>query len=152
MIVGTMTENVANTAAVIIIAAVLIPAIIIIILIIIVVVLCQKKMRKGTSLYYEYYHNNNILLLYNTLSGAVAQREYHELQQISIIDRIKLERINENDQKLRQHRVQSNCSLRDAIEFQLNATFIRGHVYYEFIHDIENVSKDKELIFVEKVI
>ena len=64
-----------------------------------------------------------------------------------------MERINDHDRKFWKHTVQSNCSLKDAIEFQLRkATFKRGHVYYEFTHDIENVSKEKELIFVEKVI
>ena len=60
MIVGTITENIANTAAVIVIA-VLIPAIIIIITIIavvVIVILCRQNMRKGIPPFYYRYHRN----------------------------------------------------------------------------------------------
>ena len=68
---------------------------------------------------------------------------------MSIIDQINLELIT--DRKFRKHTVQSSCNLRDAIKFQLKVPFKRGHAYYEFTHDIENISKNKELIFMEKL-
>lgn len=74
------------------------------------------------------------------------------LERMSIIHQLKLKPINHNDRKFRKHIVQSNCNLKYAIENQLKATFKRGHAYYEFTHDIENISEEKELIFMEKVI
>ena len=46
---------------------------------------------------------------------------------------------------------QNDSSLREAIEYTGSKKFKRGHAYYEFIHDKENISEDKELIFMNKV-
>ena len=69
MIVGTMTENVANTAVIIVIA-VLVPAIfmIIVAVVILVIFLCRQKIRIGTSLYFGYHHNIIINVFYRCCS------------------------------------------------------------------------------------
>ena len=77
--------------------------------------------------------------------------EYIGLKETSIIDQLKLEPISDSDRKFRKHTVQSNCSLKEAIDFQMKAPFKWGHAYYEFTHDVENISKDKELVFMDKV-
>ena len=62
--------------------------------------------------------------------------------------KLKLELItNRSFEKLD---IKTNCKLREAIEYG-NKKFERGRAYYEFIHDKENISEDKELIFMNKV-
>lgn len=46
--------------------------------------------------------------------------------------------------------IKKNCTLREAIKSS-NKMFKRGQAYYEFIHEKENISEDKELIFMNKV-
>ena len=46
--------------------------------------------------------------------------------------------------------VKENCKLREAVE-RSKKTFVRGRTYYEFINGKENVSEDKELIFMNKI-
>ena len=48
-------------------------------------------------------------------------------------------------------KIVEDCTLRDAVELKLKLKFKRGHAYYEFFHEKENISQDKELIFVNKV-
>ena len=54
------------------------------------------------------------------------------------------------DRKFEKLDVRKNCTLRETIESS-NKNFKRGWAYYEFIHDKENISEDKELIFMNKV-
>jgi hypothetical protein len=74
------------------------------------------------------------------------------LERPSTIDRLKLEPIDERDRIFKKHTVLKNCKLRDAIAFEMKATFKQGHAYYEFTHGIENISEEKELIFMKEVI
>ena len=46
--------------------------------------------------------------------------------------------------------IKKNCTVREAIESS-NKKFKRGRAYYEFIHEKEKISDDKELIFMNKV-
>ena len=72
----------------------------------------------------------------DSMIGSVGQREY---ERTSIIERLKLEPISDHDQKFRKHTVQDSYSLKHVIDFQMKVPFKRGHAYYEFIHDIENI-------------
>ena len=138
-----MVENVANTAAVIagVVVAVLTSAIISIMIVITVVgVVLRRSKRKGAPFIMD-------AMIFIPITGVVGQRVNLEL---SIINRLKLEPIN--NRTFRRHTVWSNCSLKDAIDFKMKFLFKRGHAYYEFIHDIENISKEKELIFMKVII
>ena len=46
--------------------------------------------------------------------------------------------------------ITQDCALRETIGIYSN-TFKRGRAYYEFTHERENISEDKELIFMDKV-
>ena len=50
------------------------------------------------------------------------------------------------------HRVSHDCELREYVENKLKLEFKRGCVFYEFVHDFEDISEDKEVILCEKVI
>ena len=62
--------------------------------------------------------------------------------------KLKLQLIK--DRRVEKLDIKENCKLREAIEYR-NKKFKRGHTYYEFVHDQENISEDKELIFMNKV-
>ena len=62
--------------------------------------------------------------------------------------KLKLELIT--NRKFEMLEVEKNGKLREAIESS-NKKFMRGRAFYEFINDIENISEDKELIFMNKV-
>ena len=62
--------------------------------------------------------------------------------------KLKLELIT--DRSFEKLDIKNNCKLREAIEYS-NKKFKRGRAYYEFIHDKENISEDKELVFMNKV-
>ena len=66
----------------------------------------------------------------------------------SVKDKLKLKLIT--DRKFAAINVNKNCKLREAIESS-KKQFKRGQAYYEFINDKENISEDKELIFINKV-
>ena len=72
------------------------------------------------------------------------------MKEVSIIDKLTLEPITKRN--FRKHKIQSSCSLRYAVENWLKAEFKRGHGYYEFAHKVENISKDKEILFMNKVV
>ena len=74
----------------------------------------------------------------------------HECTEKSIIDQLDLKQIK--DRVFKKHTVKCNCNLRDAIKDQMKATFKPGRAYYEFIHEIENIFKGLELIFMKEVI
>ena len=63
-------------------------------------------------------------------------------------DKMKLEWIT--DRSFEKLDVKKDCKLREAIDCY-NKKFKRGRAYYEFVHDKENISEDKELIFMNKV-
>ena len=44
--------------------------------------------------------------------------------------------------------IRNDCKLREAIEYS-KKKFVRGRAYYEFVHDKENISEDKQLIFMK---
>ena len=45
------------------------------------------------------------------------------------------------------------CSLKEALKHQLNVTdFKQGCTFYEFVHKVENITDDKEIIFMHKVV
>ena len=62
--------------------------------------------------------------------------------------KLKLELITHR--KFDKLEVVKNSKLRDVVE-RSNRTFKRGQAYYEFINAKENISEDKELIFMNKV-
>ena len=66
----------------------------------------------------------------------------------SVEVKLKLELIT--NRKFDKLDIKKNCTLREAIESS-NKKFKRGRAYYEFIHKYENISEDKELIFMNKV-
>ena len=45
--------------------------------------------------------------------------------------------------------VKKDCQLREFVVNVLNKNYSRGCVFYEFYHEIESVSEEQELIFVE---
>ena len=49
------------------------------------------------------------------------------------------------------HTVSNDCELRVYVENTLKLEFKRGCVFYEFIHDFEDISEDKEVIFYSTV-
>ena len=86
----------------------------------------------------------NIFLL-----GKIQSQEDRGYKELSTIDQLNLQPIT--GRTFKKHRIKKSSNLSDAIKNQMKVTFKRGHAYYEFTHEIENVSKEKELIFVEKV-
>ena len=69
------------------------------------------------------------------------------MKEVSTGAKLKLELIAERE--FESCIIQNSCTLREAVEKQLNAKFMRGHAYYEFAHKIENISEDKEIIFMD---
>ena len=52
---------------------------------------------------------------------------------------------------LKQHKVKSNCQLREYIITELNyPEFRRGHTYFEFTNDVENILKGKKVLLQDK--
>ena len=51
------------------------------------------------------------------------------------------------------HTIKSNCELQEFVENTLDnkCKFKRGSVFYEFTHAVENVTGNKELVFMNKV-
>ncbi len=47
---------------------------------------------------------------------------------------------------LRVHKVGKDCELRQYLTKTLSAEFKRGHTYYEFTNDIENILEGKEVL------
>ena len=47
--------------------------------------------------------------------------------------------------------VSRNCELREYIKNDLKLEFRRGCAFYEFKHDFESISKDQEVLFLQKV-
>ena len=65
-------------------------------------------------------------------------------------DMLKLELIT--NRKFEELEVEKNGTLREAVErMRSYRTFKRGRAYYEFINVKENITEDKELIFMNKV-
>lgn len=68
----------------------------------------------------------------------------------SVKERLKLQLIQ--GRKFKKIEIEKNCELREAIEYDpKKLKFMQGHAYYEFKHAKENISEDKELIFMSKV-
>ena len=86
----------------------------------------------------------NIFLL-----GKIQSQEDRGYKELSIIDQLKLQPIT--GRTFKKHRIKKSSNLSDTLKNQMKVPFKRGHAYYEFTHEIENVSKEKELIIVEKV-
>ena len=53
--------------------------------------------------------------------------------------------------RFEQYEVKKDFQLREFVEAELRLEFRRGSAFYEFTHEVENISEDKELIFREKV-
>ena len=66
----------------------------------------------------------------------------------TIAERLKLKPIE--GRNFRKEEIKKDCKLREIFENEAKA-FKRGHAYYEFIHERENVSGDKEIIFMNEV-
>ena len=47
--------------------------------------------------------------------------------------------------------IENSCKLREAAPFKKLGHFKRGYAYYEFKHEKENISEDKEIILMHKV-
>ena len=82
--------------------------------------------------------------------GKIQSQEDRGYKELSTIDQLKLQPIT--GRTFKKHTIKKSSNLSDAIKLQMKVPFKRGHTYYEFTHKIENVSKEKELIFMEKVI
>ena len=65
------------------------------------------------------------------------------------IDQLALQRIGRWD--LSEHEVSHNSELRDFVENELKLEFKRGCAFYEFVHDFEDISEEKDVILKDKV-
>ena len=73
------------------------------------------------------------------------------LENDELIAALKLSEITKR--KFRCHTVYMTCSLKEVLKHQLNITeFKQGCTFYEFIHKVENITDDKEIIFMHKVV
>ena len=125
-------------ASVIIIILVLVSVIVIIM----IKVNCRKGLHDGNALMY----NCEKLLSLNITELGTLQLNII----VPIEVKLKLEPlVGRNFVKID---IEKDCTLREAIEYHpKKLKFKRGHAYYEFFHEKENVSEDKELIFINKV-
>ena len=57
----------------------------------------------------------------------------------------------ERSKNFRLIKVKNDCELRDFIEKEYKHPFRRGCVFFEFTHEIENISEWNEVIFMKKV-
>jgi hypothetical protein len=53
---------------------------------------------------------------------------------------------------LKQHHVGAECELREYITKTLNTDFKRGHAYYEFTNEMENILEGKKVLLQDKII
>lgn len=53
--------------------------------------------------------------------------------------------------RLKVYTVSRNCELREYVKNDLKLEFKRGCAFYEFQHDFESISKDQEVLFLQKV-
>ena len=51
---------------------------------------------------------------------------------------------------LRLHKVRSDCELRQYLTKALSVEFRRGHTYYEFTNEVENILEGKEVLLQDK--
>ena len=65
------------------------------------------------------------------------------------IDQLDLQKIQRSI--LAEHEVNHHCELRDFVESELKLEFKRGCAFYEFVHNFEDISEDKQLVFKDKV-
>ena len=99
------------------------------------------------------------LLKYDTQSGTIHSPK--DIERISMkdigsdstevldIDQLDLQRIQH--WILAEHEVSHDCELRDFVESEVKLEFKRGCAFYEFVHDFEDISEDKQLIYKDKV-
>ena len=59
--------------------------------------------------------------------------------------------VDVNERQIQLYDVDEDCSLREFVESK-HLTFKRGCAFYEFINEVESIPKDKQLIFMTKVI
>ena len=68
------------------------------------------------------------------------------------IDNLDLQRIDRGVyMPEHNHRVSRDCELRDFVKNELKQEYMRGCAFYEFVHDFEDISEDKQLIFKDEV-
>ena len=79
----------------------------------------------------------------------LGDEESYEATEVSSVKKLKLRPIQ---RQFRKHTMKSNGTLREALESHMIVTFKRGRAYYEFVHKIENISEDKEIIFMDEVV
>ena len=70
--------------------------------------------------------------------------------QLSIEVELNLLDISRDRFKL--YTIENSCKLREATPFKDIGCFKRGYAYYEFKHEKENISEDKEIILMHKVV
>jgi hypothetical protein len=58
--------------------------------------------------------------------------------------------INLSGEKLEQHGVTRDCEMRKFILTDLKLKFRRGHAYYEFVNEIENILEGKDVLLQDK--
>ena len=51
---------------------------------------------------------------------------------------------------LKQHEVNKDCELQEFVTSTLKTKFKRGHAYYEFTSEIENIQEGKEILLQDK--
>ena len=63
---------------------------------------------------------------------------------------LKLKAVDQNEWFIAKYDVDSDCSLKEFVE-KHNLIFKRGRVFYEFNNEVERISRDKQLILMNKV-
>lgn len=135
---GAIVGGVVGASLVIIISV-----LVLVIVIVMIKVSCRTGKPDGNALVYNYYEM--LLLTLNIIESGTLQ-----LNILPIEVKLKLEPlVGRSFMKID---IEKDCTLWEAIEYHpKNLKFKRGHAYYEFVHGKENVSEDKELIFINKV-
>ena len=97
-------------------------------------------------IYIYLYHNTN-----NNIIVIPLGRESVLLKEIMPSIEVTLNLKSTIDRYFNKLEIKKDCRLREAVEYE-SKIFKRGHAYYEFTHEKESISEDKELIFMNKVV
>ena len=57
-----------------------------------------------------------------------------------------------NSKRFKKLKVKKACQLQKLVENDCGLTYLRGCAFYEFSHKTEDISKDKEMLLMSKVL
>ena len=63
------------------------------------------------------------------------------------LQQLEKKNVDNNEAIIEKHSIDRDCSVKEFCA-EKGLTFRRGSIFYEFVNDMENISKDKRLIFV----